>query len=385
MAHSVADRNVREDVESLCSAARPSRSFEPTGLLAEVIDISIGLTAERDVPSLLERIVTAARRFTGAEAATLFLREGQHLGLAVVQNERLVDRYGLRELRRRMESVHIALDARSIAGYVATTGDAVNLPNAYELGRRHIPCSFDSRLDSRNDYVTRSVLAVPLRDPGGTTFGVVELLNALDEAGAVVPFQRADETLVRALASQAAAAIRAGQLEELSCKDPLTDVYNRRYFVMRAEEEAKRHQRFAEPLSLVLLDVDRFKTINDRFGHAAGDEVLKEVAQLLVNQSRSFTVVSRLGGDEFAMLLVRTPKAGAVTYAQRIRGVIERYPFRHGPVTVSLGVACVPDDVSKEDELMSAADRALYEAKNGGRNAVGVVSEVVRRGAGGGS
>ena len=106
---------------------------------------------------------------------------------------------------------------------------------------------------------------------------MLELINAL-ERGRVVPFDSQYESLVRSLASQAAVALRNARLEDLSFKDALTDVYNRRYFAVRMEEEFKRHCRFGESLSLALLDLDHFKEINDRFGHRAGDEVLRDVA-----------------------------------------------------------------------------------------------------------
>jgi len=95
-------------------------------------------------------------------------------------------------------------------------------------------------------------------------------------------------------------------------------------------------------------------------------------AQVIVSNSRSFSIVTRYGGDEFAVLLVNTPKSGALKYAQRIRDVIERHAFRHGPLTVSVGVAALPDDVLSSDELVPAADRALYLAKRLGRNAIEV-------------
>src|SRR2546430_10106591 len=100
--------------------------------------------------------------------------------------------------------------------------------------------------------------------------------------------------------------------------------------MIRLEEEVKRHSRFGEPLSLVMLDVDHFKEINDRFGHGAGDETLRGIAELLLKHSRSFSVVTRYGGDEFAIVLVKTPKAGALTYADRMRGVVAQHQFRHG-------------------------------------------------------
>jgi diguanylate cyclase (GGDEF)-like protein len=143
--------------------------------------------------------------------------------------------------------------------------------------------------------------------------------------------------------------------------------------MVRIEEEWKRHSRFAEPVSLVLLDLDRFKDVNDRFGHRAGDEALKEVAHLLQKHSRNFTVVTRYGGDEFAVLLVNTPRAGAVTYAHRIREVVEQHAFAHGSVTVSLGVASLPEDAADSDDLVVAADKAMYEAKRLGRNRVAVL------------
>jgi diguanylate cyclase (GGDEF)-like protein len=167
-------------------------------------------------------------------------------------------------------------------------------------------------------------------------------------------------------------AVRNARLEDLSFKDALTGVYNRRYFGLRVEEEAKRQARFGEPLSLVLLDLDRFKSINDELGHGAGDDTLREAAQLIVANSRSFSIVTRYGGDEFAVLLVNTPKAGAVKYAQRIKDVVERHRFSHGPLTVSVGIAALPEDVTKSADLVPAADRALYVAKRHGRNLIEV-------------
>lgn len=193
--------------------------------------------------------------------------------------------------------------------------------------------------------------------------GVLQLINARDEGGEVAAFDAEYEGLVRSLASQAAVALRNARLEELSFKDPLTGVYNRRYFMVRIEEEAKRHSRFGEPMSLVMLDLDNFKPVNDRLGHSAGDDVLREVAQVLARNSRSFSIVTRYGGDEFAVLLVNTPKAGALRYAARIQQAIEEHAFTHGGVKVSVGVATLPEDVTASADLIPAADRALYAAK----------------------
>ncbi len=162
------------------------------------------------------------------------------------------------------------------------------------------------------------------------------------------------------------------KLKETSFRDEVTGLYNRRFFSLRLEEEMSRFKRFNHPVSVVLLDIDNFKSVNDEFGHAVGDETLRELAQILMKHSRGINVVSRFGGDEFAVLLVETSKAGARLYADRIRQVVATFPFSHGkPVTASFGVASLPDDeVTTSDDLFRAADEALYAAKRAGKNQV---------------
>ena len=341
-----------------------------TERLKQLIAVGIALTSERELSKLLERIVAEARHFTNAESGTLFLREGDVLRFAVAQNDARLERRGAHE-RRREPAEPLKLTQPSLAGYVALNGQLINLPHAHHVvpGQSY---AFNGRPETLRPDQTGSVLVVPLQEPRGDVIGVLQLINARDEAGRVVPFVAELEGLVQALASQAAVAIRNAKLEELSFKDPLTGVYNRRYFALRIEEESKRHARFGEPLSLVLLDLDRFKNINDELGHRAGDETLREAASLIVASSRSFSIVTRYGGDEFAVLLVNTPKSGALKYAQRIKDVVERHRFVHGPLTVSVGIASLPEDVTSSDDLVPAADRALYAAKRHGRNLIEV-------------
>jgi diguanylate cyclase (GGDEF)-like protein len=162
------------------------------------------------------------------------------------------------------------------------------------------------------------------------------------------------------------------RLKETSFKDEVTGLYNRRFFSLRLEEELSRYRRFNHPVSVVLLDLDGFKAVNDEFGHTVGDDTLREIAQILMKHSRGINVVSRYGGDEFAVLLVETSKAGARLYADRIREVVAKYPFSHGKViTSSFGVASLPDDdAATAEDLFRAADEALYAAKRAGKNQV---------------
>jgi len=162
------------------------------------------------------------------------------------------------------------------------------------------------------------------------------------------------------------------KLKETSFKDEVTGLYNRRFFSLRLEEEISRFRRFNHPVSVVVLDLDGFKSVNDEFGHAVGDETLRDIAQILMKHSRGINVVSRYGGDEFAVLLVETSKSGARLYADRIRQVVATFAYSHGKrVTASFGVASLPDDeASTSEELFRAADEALYAAKRAGKNQV---------------
>jgi diguanylate cyclase (GGDEF)-like protein len=195
---------------------------------------------------------------------------------------------------------------------------------------------------------------------GGGAFVVLRAAISHDE------FSRRLDGLCRDLESNTT------RLKEFSFKDEVTSLYNRRFFGMRLEDEVSRYCRFNQPLSVVMLDIDGFKAVNDELGHAAGDETLRTVGDILQRQSRSIDVICRYGGDEFAVLLVETGRDGALRYAERIRRHIEGTVFGHGrSITVSLGVACLPDDVGPmPDDIVTAADWALYDAKRAGKNQV---------------
>ena len=162
------------------------------------------------------------------------------------------------------------------------------------------------------------------------------------------------------------------RLKEFSFTDDVTGLYNRRFFATRLEDEVSRYSRFNQPLSVVMLDIDGFKALNDELGHAAGDETLRIVGHVLQTQSRNIDVICRYGGDEFAVLLVETGKDGALLYAERVRRQIEAAAFGHGrAITVSLGVACLPEDVGPvPEDIISASEWALDEAKRAGTNQV---------------
>jgi len=164
----------------------------------------------------------------------------------------------------------------------------------------------------------------------------------------------------------------ARQLEVLATTDPLTGLFNRRHFLSAMEAEWSRFQRYYRSLSVLMVDIDHFKAVNDRFGHAAGDEAIKAVAAVCISGKRKSDLVGRVGGEEFAILLPETSMSRARVVAERIRRKIEALALPTGgaPLTlsVSVGVAEAFTSMSGVDALMKAADGALYEAKAQGRN-----------------
>jgi len=166
----------------------------------------------------------------------------------------------------------------------------------------------------------------------------------------------------------------AEKLEKLATCDPLTGLYNRRHFLACAEAEWSRFQRYYRPVSVLMLDIDHFKSVNDRYGHAVGDEAICAAAQACLAGKRKPDVVGRVGGEEFAILLPETALPRAAVVAERIRRMIADHTLtaHHAnfKVTASIGIAEASASMSGFDALMRAADEALYQAKANGRNCV---------------
>jgi len=164
---------------------------------------------------------------------------------------------------------------------------------------------------------------------------------------------------------------RINRLQQDALYDAVTGLRNHRYFQVRLREELIRTERTGQPTSLILLDLDDFKKINDRFGHAVGDAVLSQVARILEQTARAGDIVCRYGGEEMVVLLPGTALAEGAQVAERLRLAVERRNDRPGPaVTISLGVAACPEHARQSDPLIVAADAAMYSAKRAGKNRV---------------
>ena len=194
------------------------------------------------------------------------------------------------------------------------------------------------------------------------------------------PITKDDVHMLTMLANQAGLAIENSQLYEktvmLANLDSLTTLWNHGYFQYLLNTELEKSRATQTPLSLLMLDIDYFKIYNDALGHQSGDKILKELAGLLKNQSRKMDFVCRYGGEEFAMILPQTDKKEAFMIAERLRVDIEKHTFMHEEIlpnkklTVSLGISSFPEDGILSAELIAAADKFLYQAKNKGRNKI---------------
>jgi diguanylate cyclase (GGDEF)-like protein len=211
---------------------------------------------------------------------------------------------------------------------------------------------------------------------GDTVLGTIELANT-EEADC---FSNDDIETLAAYASQVALVLKNALLlqetKELAIRDPLTGLYNRRHLIETLEREMARHRRYGTDVSFIIIDVDRFKQINDTRGHAAGDVVLAMLAEIFSDSVRDVDIVARLGGDEFAVLLPNTPVEGAMQVAKRLRrlALAAEPPDAAAGIKVSIsqGASQASSSATAASELLVEADTALYEAKAAGNGLIAV-------------
>ncbi len=218
------------------------------------------------------------------------------------------------------------------------------------------------------------MLAVPIVNKR-KTLGVLELVNRTDGRA----FDVVDQDLLAQLLGQAAIAIERSQLyhrqEELAIRDDLTKLFNFRHLDQILDNEIRRCIRYGSVLSVVFLDLDYFKVVNDRYGHLMGSRVLVEVAELLIRNLRDVDIISRYGGDEFVVVLPETGLRTTFAITKRLLRAFHRHEFLSAEglnvhLTASFGLAGFPDHARNKKDLIRLADQAMYEAKYGGRDRI---------------
>jgi diguanylate cyclase (GGDEF)-like protein len=259
-----------------------------------------------------------------------------------------------------------------ILNRVWESGEPLAVPNITEIGITPAPPDWK--------YKSHSFICFPLKI-AGRKIGVLNLADKVD--GGV--YDEFDLRLLLSIAPQIAVAIdranlknMAGEFEQLSVTDALTGLLNRRYLEKRLDEELKRSNRHGYPMSFMMIDVDHFKSYNDSFTHPEGDKALILVGQILKETLRGADVAARYGGEEFSILLPQTNTDEAVTIAERIRKNIEAKDFPNRRITVSIGISSASRQINTPEDLILAADKALYLAKDQGRNNVQIFQNTER-------
>lgn len=313
--------------------------------VAELYEAATQVSGSLDLDETLQKIARGAAASTDAASSTIVLFDD--LG----EVTHLVD-WEVGEIEVRKEGIsHQVWDTGRpavLCDFAMTPPGTIN-PRLLALGRRAAVC-----LPLQVRERVRGVMWVHYNEPR----------RVAEE----------DLHLVASFANQAAIAIENARLfaetRRLANTDALTGLYNHRYFYHLLDTEVKRARRYGRSLSLIMLDIDHFKQYNDRYGHLAGDEALRCLAQILRKNSRRVDTVARYGGEEFSIILPETDLVQAAVQAERLRTAAAEQQWPEGSLTISLGAAALLPEMTRVEDLVRDADRALYQAKEAGRNKV---------------
>jgi diguanylate cyclase (GGDEF)-like protein len=355
-------------VTSVRTVTRPIHKLREAALavMGGALETAVDIKGKDELAQLGEAFNTMTRGLREREGLKLTLALSETLELEEVL-ERLLDSLG-RAVR--FDEAAVFIKTRDGMDVTVSRG-----PRHKEEARRiilssaHVNRAIATMQPSLNEG--RQMLALPLIQRG-VVIGVVCLESHQ-------PYDQAISRLAFSLTQPAAMAVENARLfdevQRLATLDGLTGTYNRRHFMELAQMQFDSTRRFSQPLSALMLDVDHFKSVNDRYGHAVGDQVLRGLADRCHSALRSIDVLGRYGGEEFAIMLPNTERhSGAAVLAERIRQGVDEAPFNTdaGPihVTVSVGVASADDSTEGLGALLKRADLALYEAKQAGRNRV---------------
>ena len=317
-----------------------------------------------DLKNLLQYILNQAIDIASAEKGSIMLYnlETDRLNIRVLaglEDTEYQEKVNSNEIRCRSFK-----PGEGIAGRVFMTSQPMIVNNIRED---------DLFIKSETSYV-RSIACIPMI-VYSDVIGVINVTNKKKGK----EFTDEDVEMLKAVADQAAVAVNKAQLWDMAVTDSLTGLYVRRYFMVKLQEEIHRAERYNKRFSVIMADLDRFKTINDTYGHDAGDRALKAISKFLQKNIRDVDAIARYGGEEFVMLIPDADKEAAFCLAERLRDELAKVELEDlPPVTISLGIATYPSDGTDLEELIKRADAAMYEAKQQGRNKVVKFTKAVK-------
>lgn len=378
-------RSVRGGFDFHLSSWRPGHP--PAGEVLAHLEIAQARAAGRDVGQALRTtskrlailtdiVKTANSILEPRKVIELIMGKIQQLipsdawSMLMVDEERkeLTFELALGEKSKDLSALRVKI-GEGVAGWVAQTGKPTIVNDAARDPR------FTGKFDSKTQFRTRSILCAPLISRG-RTIGVVEIINRRGGR-----FTQADLDVLLTLVEPCAIAIENAILfqkaEQLTITDDLTKLFNSRYLNLYIGREIKRCKRHGIPLSVIFLDLDGFKGVNDQYGHLAGSSTLTEVGGILALAVRESDILARYGGDEFVVVLPETPPSGALVIAERIRRSIESHCFLEAQglaarISASFGIASYPDHALTPDGLIQKADQAMYRVKERDKNGIEV-------------
>ncbi|MFT7689094.1 MAG: diguanylate cyclase (GGDEF)-like protein [Candidatus Azotimanducaceae bacterium] len=387
-----------------------------------LIDVGLALSAEKDLDSLLERILREAKTMVYADAGTFYLvTKEKTLRFAILLNDTLNIAQGgntgedvtLPEIP--LINAQGEFNTVNIATMAANLGKTIAIDDVYT--EEGIDSSGARKFDNITGYQSRSFLTVPLKNFADETIAVLQLINSKDKNGEVGPFPDDATPLIEALSSQASVALENRYLldrqeeqrkeleievnerteelqnalsrlseahiilQDLTTIDAVTGIRNRQFFDDKLGQEWARALRQQYPVTMLLLDIDKFKDVNDTYGHLAGDESLAAVAKAIDGCfNRPSDVVARYGGEEFVVILPYVERSIAGRMAEQVRTCVEKLVIKADgyeiKLTVSIGqVTLTPADGMIPREIIARADQALYKAKSTGRNRICTYSQ----------
>lgn len=325
-------------------------------------DVARALNSVLNLDILFRLIVSLATQELGAERGSLMILEKGALEIKAAA--------GLSEEIRKKTRINIG---QGISGRVVATGKPLLVKNREELDKL--------KTEDRGSYGNDSFIIAPIMIDRKCT-GVINITSK--KTGE--PFDEEDLNFLETLANHAAIAIRNASIHQraqlMAVTDGLTSLFNHRFFQERLVEEVERCKRYGETgVSLLMIDIDDFKLLNDAYGHTVGDQVLKKIASIIRQESRVSDIVSRYGGEEFSVILPETSKEVGLVFAERLRSRVARQDFSTEDLklekrtSLSIGISHFPTDAGSPSQLIELADKALYVAKQSGKNQVRIYEE----------